>query len=89
VDFYNDRRPSVADDHEWDQLNQSPLDRDGLRAANTRVRSATPEYERADVNRKIRATAVRRHRARKAGQQDFASMGEYLNFICGSDDGTG
>jgi hypothetical protein len=87
VDFYNERRPSVADDHEWDLLHQSPLDRDGLRAANTRLRNAAPEYRKGDVNRQIRTAAVQRHRARQAGGADFSSMGEYLNFMTGADSG--
>lgn len=88
MDFFNDRRPAVADDHEWDLLHETPLDRDGLRAANTRLRNAAPEYRRADVNRQIRTTAVQRHRARQAGSEDFASMGEYLNFMTGADSGS-
>ena len=83
MEFFNERRPSVADDHEWDQLNQSPLDREGIRAANTRLRNAAPEYRRPEVVRHIRNTAVQRHRARQAGRDDFSSMGEYLSFMTG------
>ena len=88
MDFFTDRRPAVADDHEWELLHQTPLDRDGLRAANTRLRIATPEYHKADVNRQIRTTAVQRHRARKSGRDDYPSMGEYLNFMTGADSGS-
>lgn len=85
MEFFNDRRPSVANDHEWDLLHQTPLDRVGLRAANTRLRNAAPDYRKADVNRKIRTAAVQRHRARKAGRDDYLSMGEYLSFMTGAD----
>lgn len=87
MELYNDRRPAVADDHEWGLLHETPLDRDGLRAANTRLRNAAPEYRKADLNRQIRTTSVQRHRTRKSGGTDFASMGEYLNFMTGADSG--
>lgn len=82
--FYNDRRPAVAGDHEWATLNQAPLDRDGLRAANARLRAAAPAYRQDDVNRQIRTTAVQRHRARQAGHGDYATVGGYLSFMTGA-----
>lgn len=87
MDLFHDRRPAVADDHEWPTLNESPLDRAGLRSANTRLRNAAKTYELDGVNRKIRTAAVQRHRARRAGSEDYSSMGEYLSFMTGADHG--
>lgn len=82
ADFYNDRRPSPFSDD-----SDRPLDREGLRDANSRLRAATPVYRQEDMRVKIRTTAVQRHRARKAGEPDFQTVGEYLNFILGQSDG--
>lgn len=84
MDFYNDRR--LSPHREGDA--ERPLDRDSLKDANARIREATPLYRADDVNRKIRGAAVQRHRTRKAGGTDFTSVGEYMNFICGTDDGS-
>lgn len=83
MDIWNDRRPVVADDHEWDQLNQTPLD---VRAANARLRGAAPDHRKDEVNRQIRTASVQRHRARRAGRDDYSSMGEYLSFMTGADE---
>lgn len=83
MEFYNERRPSPLSERDGDRL----LDRDALLDANARIRAAAPAYRQADVNRKIRTTAVQRHRARKAGGSDFGTVGEYTNFICGTADG--
>lgn len=91
MDFYNDRQPKLWDESERDLVFDpeiGKLDRGGLRAANTRIRNATPLYRQGDLNTRIRTAAVQRHRARKAGSEDFSTMGEYMNFICGSDDGS-
>lgn len=90
MDFYNDRRPKVADDYEWDLLHDpemGALDHNGVKAANARLRGAAPAYELGDLNRRIRTTAVQRHRTRQRGGEDFTTMGEYLNFMTGRDDG--
>lgn len=84
MDLYNDRRPSARREGDDDQ----PLDRGSLKDANSRIRSATPAYRSGDVDRKIRATAVQRHRGRKAGQDDFSTVGAYINFVVGTDDGS-
>lgn len=84
MDLYRDRRPSPALDGD----DNRPLERNALRDANARVRAATPLYQQGTVNTKIRTTAVQRFRARERGQQDFATVGEYLNFLTGTDDGS-
>lgn len=85
MDFYNDRRPDPRDDGDAEH----PLDRDSLRNANARLRASAPAYRQEEINRKIRTTAVRRHRARKAGRDDdFRSTAEYVNFIWGADSGS-
>lgn len=83
MEFFNDRRPNVVDDHEWPVMNGTPLDKAGLRVANKRLRGATPDYRKANVNRQIRTASVRRHRNRQHGREDFASVGEYLGFMTG------
>lgn len=80
MDFYNDRRPDPRKDGYVDE----PLTRQNLKAANSSIRSATPLYRADDVNRKIRTTAVQRHR----GKHQFETVGEYMNFILGTDDGS-
>lgn len=81
-DFYRDRKlsPYQGDD-------ERPLDRDALLDANARLRAAAPAYRQDEMRVKIRTTAVQRHRARKAGGDDFRTVGEYLNFMTGLDDG--
>jgi hypothetical protein len=76
-EFFNDRRPSVNRDDDRE------LGSDTLREVNAQIRSSVPVYHRADVDRKIRTTAVARHRGRQ-----FNSVGEYVNFVCGADDGS-
>lgn len=83
MDFYNDRRPSPRREGDDDRF----LERGTLRDANAQIRAATPAYRMDAVNRKIRTTAVQRHRARRSGNEDFSSVGEYVNFICGTGDG--
>lgn len=83
MDFFNERRPSPSREGDDDRL----LNRDSLIEANNQIRASTPAYRLDDVNTKIRTTAVQRHRARRAGQQDFSSISEYKSFICGTGDG--
>jgi hypothetical protein len=82
VDFFNVRRPSPLREGDGDR----PLDRDSLTEANARIRASAPAYRADAVNTKIRTTAVQRHRARRAGGDDFGTVGEYVNFICGTED---
>lgn len=83
MDLYNDRRPRPRRDGD----DERPLDRDGIRDANSQIRSSTPAYRIDGVNTKIRTAAVQRHRGRRAGLDDFSTVGQYVNFICGTDDG--
>lgn len=76
-EFFNDRRPSVNRDDDRE------LGKDTLREVNAQIRSSAPVYKQAEVDRKIRTTAVARHRGKS-----FASTGEYVNFVCGTDDGS-
>lgn len=82
VEFYNERRPSPRRDDD-----DRPLDRAALLDANTRLRNSTPAYRQEALRVKIRTAAVQRHRARKSGKGDFQTVGEYLNFMTGADDG--
>jgi len=78
--FYNDRRPSPM--REGDS--GVPLDKAAVTAANDHILESTPAYRRAEVDRKIKTTAVQRFRARTNGQGDFESIQEYKNFIYGT-----
>lgn len=80
MDLWRDRRPSARRDGDDSQ----PLGRAGLTDANTRLRQSAPRYRQDQVSRQIRTTAVRRHRARKAGQSDFATIGEYVDHMTGA-----
>lgn len=81
AEFFNDRRPAgpARDD-------STPLGRAALLGANAQLRDATPEYRKDDVNRRIRTAAVQRHRSRRAGLEDFATVGEYACFITGTEE---
>lgn len=83
MDFYNDRRSSPRRDTDSD----TPLGRPELKDANARIRAATPLYNTRSVDRKIRTAAVQRHRARKSGRDESSTVSDYMDFICGSDDG--
>jgi hypothetical protein len=74
-EFFNDRRPSVNHD------DTRELSSDTLREVNAQIRSAAPVYQRDSVDRKIRTTAVARHRGKQ-----FNNVGEYVNFVCGTED---
>jgi hypothetical protein len=52
--------------------------------ANDHILESTPAYRRAEIDRKIKTTAVQRFRARANGQGDFESIEEYKNFIYGT-----
>jgi hypothetical protein len=82
VDYFNDRRP-YGGPREEDY--QTPVSRDSLVDANARLRDATPQYRLDDRNRTIRTLAVQRHRSRRSGEGDFASVGEYLEFLAGAE----
>jgi hypothetical protein len=79
-DFYNDRRsrpiPGESD--------SASLDKASVTDANRRILEAAPAYRHAEINRKIKTTAVQRHRSRAAGQGDFDTISEYTNFIYGT-----
>jgi hypothetical protein len=78
--FYNDRRPSPFAEGD----SGVSLDKSAVTEANRHIMDATPAYRRAEVDRKIKTTAVQRQRARDAGQNDFESIQEYKNFIYGT-----
>lgn len=80
MEFFNDRSRSAHREGDDDRA----LDKDSLREANSRLRSSAPDYRKDTVRRQIRNTAVRRHRARKSGQEAFRTVGEYLNFMTGA-----
>lgn len=82
MDFYNERRASARREDD----DTRPLDRGNLKDANSRLRSSAPAYQADDVNRKIRTVAVQRCRGRRSGHDDFSSVGEYVDFICGTED---
>jgi hypothetical protein len=78
---FNDRRPCASPcEDDW----STPLSRETLVDANARLRGATPQYRLGDRNRSISTLAVQRHRSREAGQGDFSSIGEYLEFLAGA-----
>lgn len=77
---FNDRRPQVSPD---DDDYATPLTRQGVANANARVRAAQPDYRIGDTDHSLRNLTVQRHRARKAERGDFATVGEYLEFVTG------
>jgi hypothetical protein len=83
ADFYNDRQRSPRSDGD----DTREVSRASLRDANSRIRQTAPAYERDNVNRKIRNTSVQRHRARRAGREDFGNLDEYMSFMLGADNG--
>lgn len=83
MELFNDRQASSKADGDDDR----ELSRTSLRDANRRLRQNAPDYRKADVDRKIRTAAVQRHRARKSGQDNPGTVGSYVSFITGSDDG--
>lgn len=84
MDYFNDRRPYGGP---RDEDYGTPVSRETLVGANARLRDATPQYRLGDKNRSIATLAVQRHRSRRAGQGDFASVGEYLEFLAGASSG--
>jgi hypothetical protein len=82
MDYFNDRRPCAAP---CDDDYATPVHRTSLVDANARVRAATPAYRMSRQNTAISTLAVQRHRAREAGAGDFGSVGEYLEFLRGTD----
>jgi hypothetical protein len=78
--FYNDRRPRP--EREGDS--GVGLDKASVTEANRHVMDSTPAYRRAEIDRKIKTTAVQRFRARANGAGDFESIEEYKNFIYGT-----
>lgn len=80
--FYNDRRPSP---HAEGDSGMS-LDKTAVTEANRHILSATPAYRKAEVDRKIKTTAVQRQRQRDAGAGDFDSIEQYKSFITGTSD---
>lgn len=78
--FYNDRRPRP----ERDGDSAMPLSKYAVAAANDHILESTPVYRRAEIDRKIKTTAVQRFRARANGEGDFSSIEEYKNFIYGT-----
>jgi len=80
--FYNDRRPSPA--REGDSA--MPVNKQTVTEANDHILGSTPAYRQAEVDRKIKTTAVQRHRARMSGGSDFQSIEEYKNFIYGTEE---
>lgn len=78
--FYNDRRPRP----ERDGDSGIALNKASVTEANDHILSSTPAYRRAEVDRKIKTTAVQRQRRRDAGLGDFDSIEEYKNFIYGT-----
>ena len=84
MDYFNDRRPCASPcDDDYAKL----VTRDTLVDANARLRDATPRYRLNDRNQSISTLAVQRHRSRRAGSGDFASVGHYLeHFSKGAQD---
>lgn len=82
VKFYNDRRPRP----ERDGDSGIGLDKASVTEANDHILSSTPLYRRADIERKIKTTAVQRFRARAAGHGDFESVEQYKQFIVGTNE---
>ena len=78
---FNDRRPCASpSDDDW----STPVTRESLVDANARLRGATPQYRLDHRNRSISTLAVQRFRSRESGEGDFASVGEYLEFLHGA-----
>lgn len=77
---FHDRRPHARPD---DDDYATPLTRQTVADANARVRAAQPDYRLADTEHSLRNLTVKRHRARKAEQGDFDSVGSYLEFVTG------
>lgn len=80
--FYNDRRPSPHVEGD----SAMPLDKSAVTEANRHIMGATPAYRKAEIDRKIKTTAVQRQRQRDAGAGDFDSIEQYKNFITGTSD---
>lgn len=78
MDYFNDRRPCASP---CDDDYAVPLSRESLVDANARLRGATPVYRQEHRSRSISTLAVQRHRSRRAGQGDFASIGHYLEYF--------
>lgn len=78
TDFYNDRRPSPVRDTD----HGTELGYHTLRQANRDILDSVPVYRKSEVHTKIRTTAVHRHRGKVA----FSDIGEYKNFIYGTDE---
>lgn len=80
--FYNDRRPRP----ERDGDSGVGLDKRSVTEANRHIMDSTPAYRRAEVDRKIKTTAVQRQRRRDAGEGDFESIAQYKSFIYGTEE---
>lgn len=80
-ELFNDRRPHAGP---TDDDYSTPVTRTTMIGANDRIRTATPQYHLDDRNTQISTLAVQRHRARNDGRGDFASVGEYLEFVTGA-----
>lgn len=78
AEFFNDRQKSARADGD----DEREVSRSSLKDANSRIRAVTPVYEKKNVDRKIRTTAVQRHRGKQ-----FGSVSEYMDFILGTNDG--
>jgi hypothetical protein len=78
--FYNDRRPRPERDGDSAVF----LDKASVTEANRHIMDSTPAYRRAEIDRKIKTTAVQRFRARANGDGDFSSIEEYKQFIYGT-----
>lgn len=79
--YFNDRRASSTP---GDDDYSTPVNRASLIDANARVRAATPAYRASRQDTAISTLAVQRHRSRESGSGDFASVGEYLEFLSGA-----
>lgn len=78
TDFYDSRRPQI-----WrDTDGATELGYHTLRQANREILEAVPDYQRTQVQTKIRTTAVHRHR----GKVDFSNISEYKDFIYGTEE---
>jgi len=82
ADFYNDRRSRpVSGESDSASLNKATVT-----DANRRILDAAPAYRLPELDRKIKTTAVQRHRSRASGEGDFSSIEQYINFVYGTDE---
>lgn len=77
---FNDRRAhAVPGEGDWIR----PMDRISAAEANSRLRMATAPYNLAETNEAITRATKQRHRDRRSGRGDFASVGDYLTHMTG------